>query len=264
MAEVDGSFTGGYVGTLKDLHDQVVVSGTVNGARHLILTKGDGSTIDSGEVKPNSPVSATIDANGILKFTMVDGSVVTIGQVAVPVGTIHEFGGTVAPTGYLMCNGQAVSRTGTYANLFAAIGTNYGAGDGSTTFNVPDGRVRQPLGAGTNAAIGSNEGVAEAGRFARMSSSHNHPINISGDGQHNHLVPAHHHTFEVTSAYSTTTTGSGQRVVHAGNASSGSGNTDDYPAISTGDGGYHGHAASSDNTSIPSAPFFTVNYIIKV
>lgn len=60
-------------------------------------------------------------------------------------GVIKSFGGTTAPTGYLLCDGAAVSRT-TYANLFAAIGTNWGEGDGSTTFNVPDLRGRTEFG----------------------------------------------------------------------------------------------------------------------
>lgn len=55
----------------------------------------------------------------------------------VPTGTILAFGGVTAPNGFLICNGSAVSRT-TYANLFAVIGTRYGAGNGSTTFNVPN------------------------------------------------------------------------------------------------------------------------------
>ena len=54
-----------------------------------------------------------------------------------PAGTIITFGGTTAPTGYLECDGSAVSRT-TYADLFAALSTTWGTGDGSTTFNVPD------------------------------------------------------------------------------------------------------------------------------
>ncbi len=54
-----------------------------------------------------------------------------------PAGFVEAYAGSTAPAGWLKCNGAAVSRT-TYANLFAAIGTTYGAGDGSTTFNVPD------------------------------------------------------------------------------------------------------------------------------
>ena len=55
----------------------------------------------------------------------------------IPAGVISAFGGTTAPNGYLICDGSAVSRT-TYPDLFAAIGTSFGAGDGSTTFNLPD------------------------------------------------------------------------------------------------------------------------------
>lgn len=55
----------------------------------------------------------------------------------VPVGVILPYGGSTAPTGWLFSNGGAISRT-TYANLFAVIGTTYGAGDGSTTFNLPN------------------------------------------------------------------------------------------------------------------------------
>lgn len=66
-------------------------------------------------------------------------------------GMISMYGGSTAPTGFLLCNGQAVSRT-TYANLFAVTSTSYGDGDGSTTFNVPDLRARFPLGYSGGAA----------------------------------------------------------------------------------------------------------------
>ncbi|WP_346985865.1 phage tail protein [Chryseobacterium sp. POE27] len=58
-------------------------------------------------------------------------------NVSAPAGTVSYTAASTAPAGYLECNGAAVSRT-TYATLFAAIGTTYGAGDGSTTFNLPD------------------------------------------------------------------------------------------------------------------------------
>ena len=67
-----------------------------------------------------------------------------------PAGSIIPFAGSNIPAGYLLCNGAAVSRT-TYANLFGVISTLYGAGDGSTTFNLPDLRDRFLEGAGTNA-----------------------------------------------------------------------------------------------------------------
>lgn len=85
-------------------------------------------------------------------------------------GTVLPFAGSTAPTGWILCYGQAVSRT-TYANLFAVIGTTYGAGNGTTTFNLPDLRGRVPAGKDdmggaaasrlTNAGTG-NPGIAGA------------------------------------------------------------------------------------------------------
>ena len=54
-----------------------------------------------------------------------------------PIGSYIQFAGSQAPAGFLVCNGGAISRT-TYSNLFAVIGTTYGSGDGSTTFNLPN------------------------------------------------------------------------------------------------------------------------------
>ena len=67
----------------------------------------------------------------------------------VPSGTVVPFGGASAPGGWQLCDDTALSRT-TYARLFAVIGTAYGTGDGSSTFNVPDLRDRVPLGKGSN------------------------------------------------------------------------------------------------------------------
>ena len=73
---------------------------------------------------------------------------------SLPAGVIIPFAGTSVPTGCLLCNGAAVSRTN-YANLFAAIGTLYGAGDGSTTFTLPDYRDRVLQGASASHAAGT-------------------------------------------------------------------------------------------------------------
>ena len=67
----------------------------------------------------------------------------------VPSGTVVPYGGASAPGGWQLCDDTALSRT-TYARLFAVIGTAYGTGDGSSTFNVPDLRDRVPLGKGSN------------------------------------------------------------------------------------------------------------------
>lgn len=69
-----------------------------------------------------------------------------------PVGTVITMAANSAPNGYLLCNGAAVSRT-TYAALFAKIGTTYGSGDGSTTFNLPDSIDRFIQGSGTAGTV---------------------------------------------------------------------------------------------------------------
>lgn len=73
-----------------------------------------------------------------------------------PIGSILPYGGATAPSGWFICDGTAVSRT-TYAELFAVIGTSFGAGDGSTTFNLPDMRESVPKGAGlTGKTVGAH------------------------------------------------------------------------------------------------------------
>lgn len=73
-----------------------------------------------------------------------------------PIGSIIPYGGATAPDGFLLCQGQAVSRT-TYAELFAVIGTSFGSGDGSTTFNIPDLREATTKGAGlTGKTVGAH------------------------------------------------------------------------------------------------------------
>jgi microcystin-dependent protein len=82
---------------------------------------------------------------------------------AVPTGALLPFGGAAAPSGYLMCDGSVVSRT-TYADLFVAIGTTFGAGDGSTTFGIPDLRQKFPLGkaaSGTGNVLGGTGGAID-------------------------------------------------------------------------------------------------------
>lgn len=69
-----------------------------------------------------------------------------------PTGSVILYAGSSAPSGWLFCDGSAVSRT-TYAALFAAIGTTFGAGDGSTTFNLPDTRGKTPIGAGAGTGL---------------------------------------------------------------------------------------------------------------
>ena len=72
-----------------------------------------------------------------------------LGQAITPVGTVLPFAGSIEPAKFLFCDGRAVSRT-TYAKLFALLGTKFGSGDGSSTFNLPDFRNKTFWGADGN------------------------------------------------------------------------------------------------------------------
>lgn len=92
------------------------------------------------------------DANDATTKAYVDAAVAAAtASLIAPVGSIKMHGGSAVPTGWLECNGAAVSRT-TYSALFAVYGTTWGVGDGTTTFNLPDLRGRSPIGIGTGNA----------------------------------------------------------------------------------------------------------------
>lgn len=91
-------------------------------------------------------VNAGLSTNTIVTPETLAVLLATFSTAGVPVGTIVDYAGTTEPSGWVFCYGQAVLRVGTYANLFSAIGTTYGAGDGSTTFNLPDFRGRVSAG----------------------------------------------------------------------------------------------------------------------
>lgn len=95
-----------------------------------------------------------------------------------PAGSMIMFGGAVAPTGWLFCDGAAVSRE-TYAALFAAIGTTWGAGDGSTTFNLPDARGRSAMGAGQGSGL-------TARTLGQLLGVEKHALTADENGQHGH------------------------------------------------------------------------------
>lgn len=95
-----------------------------------------------------------------------------------PIGAIIPYGGVTVPNGFLLCQGQAVSRT-TYAELFAIIGTAYGSGNGSTTFNVPDLREATTKGVGLSGKSDNHydaDGVALGEFIEDRIQNHQHAI----------------------------------------------------------------------------------------
>lgn len=118
-------------------------------------------------------------------------------------GMVFDFAGTAAPSGYLVCDGSAVSRA-TYAALFTAIGTTWGAGDGSTTFNLPDLRRRTTIGAGGTAVAGPANTVGAVGGeethvlTVGELAAHNHGTNETPHSHANTLSdPQHAHNYKV-------------------------------------------------------------------
>lgn len=99
-------------------------------------TYGAGSVPGTTFALPNFVGTYT---NFIIKATAAAASTTVVSEtlIAVPLGSLQLYAGSVYPTGWLRADGTAISRT-TYAGLFAIIGTTYGAGDGSTTFNLPN------------------------------------------------------------------------------------------------------------------------------
>jgi microcystin-dependent protein len=98
-----------------------------------------------------------------------------------PSGAILQFAGSSAPSNWLLCDGALVSRT-TYATLFGVIGTNYGAGDGSSTFKLPDLRGRVPIGAGQGSSL-TNRVIAATG------GAETHTLTVSQMPSHSHAIP---------------------------------------------------------------------------
>lgn len=124
-----------------------LVFGTIDAAGKVFLEPGNVPIVPP-------PPSLTPLTPGSRFVGMMQGSagkpqslliIGVIGGDGNPPGAILQFAGLTAPEGYLLCQGQAVSRAG-YARLYAVIGVIYGAGDGSTTFNLPDYRGRGPMG----------------------------------------------------------------------------------------------------------------------
>jgi microcystin-dependent protein len=182
-----------------------------------------------------------------------DGANLT-GVEGIPTATIVPWSSSSVPTGFLECDGSAVSRS-TYSALFAVVGTTYGVGDGSSTFNVPNLADNVAVGHSNNKAVGSTGGantVAKTGNVAGSTAnaslstpqlaSHSHPGGVNynyASRQHNQ---ANNPYFNAPA---------GDQSTNSGNAGSGNAHSHNMSANFSGDA-----------TSVLQ-PYLTVIYIIK-
>lgn len=173
-----------------------------------------------------------------------------IGDVTMtPSGVIVPFAGSNAPSGWLLCAGQAVSRT-QYASLFLTISTTYGVGDGSTTFNLPDLRGRTIAGV-------DNMGGSAAGRLTNAVLSASNTLGATGGTQTHTMttseMPSHTHTWGTT-FISADVNGNGS---FAAPYLSQAGNNAWYTTPATGSAG---SGSAHNNTQ----PTIVLNYIIRI
>ena len=143
-------------------------------------------TLPSSDGNANDVLQS--DGSGNLSFAAL--------PQAVPTGSVHLMATTTAPSGYLKCNGAAVSRT-TESALFAIIGTTWGEGDGSTTFNLPDLRGEFVRGWADNGSVDSGRSFASS--QSDQNKQHNHGVT---DGGHNHSIndPGHIHQVQYSNS----------------------------------------------------------------
>lgn len=195
-------------------------------------------------------------------------------DLAAPVGMVVDYAGLTAPTSWLFCFGQAVSRA-TYAGLFAVLGTTYGVGDGSTTFNLPDARGRVTAGQ-------DDMGGTSANRLTGLSGGVDGDVLGAAGGAESHTLT----TAQLAAHTHTGTTNSGGTHTHTldydGAHGSSSTNRAGDPRWSWGDishtntpnnavtqsGGAHTHAFTTDSSGSGSAhnnvqPTLILNKIIK-
>lgn len=204
--------------------------------RRGTTSQNNGFTGAVGEITVDTDTDALI---------LHDGSAAG-GIEIVPAGTIVAFGGSTIPTGYLACADTAVSRT-TYARLFAAIGTSFGTGDGSSNFNLPDLRDRVPLGKGTNmSSLGATTtGIAASAVMASATKSGvQTATNTTGsDGDGDLTAPTGTFATSAKDSSQSTAVTSVNQAAH----------THSIPALTVND--------FTVNTTLPSE---VVNYMIKI
>lgn len=154
-------------------------------------------------------------------------------DTTIPAGVVWPYAGASPPSGWLLANGAAVSRT-TYASLFAAISTTYGAGDGSTTFNLPDCTGRTIAGKESAATrLTSAGGGVDGATLGATGGTDSHILTTAQMPSHSHTVQGYNTGSVVGSATTVATgvSGASPNTVTVSTQGSGSAHPNVQPTI---------------------------------
>jgi microcystin-dependent protein len=181
---------------LDDFSDSIVA--------FLTVTKLDSDNIQDGGIDEDALASSSVTTTKIANGAVNNNKLAT--EIQWPAGMIAPFGGTAAPTGWLMCDGSAVSRT-TYAALFTVIGEAFGQGDNATTFNVPDFRGRFLRGVDSGQARDPDAASRTAMNTGGNTGDAVGSIQADAFDSHTHTQDAHEHTLTKNGNGGSTNTG---------------------------------------------------------
>ena len=259
----------GYVGVIGEAPTQIAYGPLTGGARGNTPRRFDGIKVPSGYItyelkgvdgdllvlRDGATVAAVTEA-GVVGHAYASVGVNALAsdtlEKLVPAGAMMPFAGAAAPAGWLLCAGQTVSRA-LYADLFAAIGTTYGAGNGTTTFALPDLRGRSVFGLdnmnGTDAGrlSAANTLGGSGGSQTKSGSTDSYTLTLAD-------IPAHSH--DANAVYGAAANNpSGTAVSH----DTGTGGSR-VVTKSIGGGGGHSHGLTALDVM---PPYMLLNYIIK-
>lgn len=258
----------------------------------------NGTTASANEVNANFNAvksfveTSLVQTDGSVKAgtaAITDGAVTTAKiatatlQLLAPTGSVTQFAGTTAPTGWFLCNGQELA-IATYPDLYAVVGTLFGAltngsgAVGTTHFRVPDLQGRFPVGKGASAW---GDVVGETGGSASSVAAHSHTLSgtATSNGAHSHTAGtgtdgAHIHRINLRTGGNTVTHNNTSEASASGGSFAqsdtvvASTSSEHAHSVTVNEGGAHAHDLSGTATSTGDAtgnlpPFIVLNYIIK-
>jgi len=261
---------------MQEIEDTTIVGGLVDVDGNLLLQPRVGDPVDAGYVR--GPAGRILSASAVglptgatptvtlggtstdrtMELGLPTGPQGVAGDSAMPAGTIALWHGDTAPTDWLLCDGAAVSRT-TYASLWNALGTKYGAGNGTTTFNVPNLKGRVPV--GKDSAQTEFDAIGETGgaKTASHTQSHTHTLSDAGAAK---IAIVAGSSNQIQERRVTVASYANTHSINSVNLGGGAGG---YTTASTAGAGLGGSTDSESVTTTVSTlqPYHVVNFIIK-